>query len=174
MGLLREDALSGYQIRQIFETSDMGNYSSSPGSIYPALKRLVRLSILELITHKDSEGKAKKRYRLTSTGKSFLLRWLQQEVIAEDVFKRMEELLLRFAFMDQLIAKEQQVQFLQQIAGFLPKKILELQQFHEDHIDAIPLNGLLAIQHGIAVFKAHYRWVQQTLKIIQNTTHLKS
>ncbi|MBX2878146.1 MAG: PadR family transcriptional regulator, partial [Saprospiraceae bacterium] len=40
MGLLIGGPLSGYQIRQIFETSEMGNYSSSPGSIYPALKRL--------------------------------------------------------------------------------------------------------------------------------------
>ena len=40
LGLLKDRALSGYDVRQEFTSSPMGHYSDSPGAIYPALKRL--------------------------------------------------------------------------------------------------------------------------------------
>ena len=41
IGLVQEDPRSGYALRKVFEDTPMGAFSSSPGSIYPALKKLV-------------------------------------------------------------------------------------------------------------------------------------
>jgi DNA-binding PadR family transcriptional regulator len=40
LGLIRAEPRTGYALRMVFETTPMGSYSSSPGSIYPALKSL--------------------------------------------------------------------------------------------------------------------------------------
>jgi len=40
LGLIQDHALSGYAIRKMFEETALGHYSSSPGTIYPALNRL--------------------------------------------------------------------------------------------------------------------------------------
>jgi len=40
LGLLQQKAQSGYELRKVFAETAMGNYSSSPGAIYPALERL--------------------------------------------------------------------------------------------------------------------------------------
>lgn len=166
MGLLRMSALSGYQIRQIFETSEMGNYSSSPGSIYPALKRMNKLGFVELVPQKSN----KKKYALTEVGRDCLLNWLKQEVNPEDVYRHMDELLLKFAFMDQQISKEEQQQFLQQIEQLLPPKISELKSLFEAPDNQIPLNGRLAILHGIEVYQAHYVWVKKAQEAIKDTS----
>jgi len=174
MGLLREEALSGYQIRQIFENSEMGNYSSSPGSIYPAIRRLEGLGLLESVTQKEREGKAKKRFRLTGKGRSALLGWLGEKVNPEDISKRMDELLLKFAFMENLIDPPAQVRFLQQIEDLLPKKIEELESFYDQHSQMIPLTGRLAFLHGIEIFRTHFRWVQEAITTILKKITSKS
>ena len=38
--LLYQKSRSGYDLRKVFAETAMGNYSSSPGAIYPALQRL--------------------------------------------------------------------------------------------------------------------------------------
>ena len=40
LGLLHQQPQSGYDLRKVFETTALGNYSGSPGAIYPALRRL--------------------------------------------------------------------------------------------------------------------------------------
>lgn len=170
LGLLRFATLSGYQIRQIFENSEMGNYSSSPGSIYPALNRIVRLELVELVSQKRSEKKERKVYALTETGWACLLDWLQQDVRPEDVYRHMDELLLKFAFMDVRVEKTQQLRFLRQIEALLPSKIAELEELCEDKSNKITFNGRLALRHGLEVYRAHYRWVKNAQQVIENSS----
>jgi len=40
LGLIHQKPSSGYDLRKTFAETAMGNYSDSPGAIYPALERL--------------------------------------------------------------------------------------------------------------------------------------
>ena len=46
LGLLHQGAMSGYDLRKIFESTAMGSYSGSPGAIYPALRRLEKQGLV--------------------------------------------------------------------------------------------------------------------------------
>jgi DNA-binding PadR family transcriptional regulator len=46
LGLMYQKPSSGYGIRMQFETTAIGNYSSSPGAVYPALDRLQKLGLV--------------------------------------------------------------------------------------------------------------------------------
>ena len=55
LGLLWQQPRSGYDLLKLFTETAMGGYSSSPGAIYPALKRLARHgSITGEVQNRDS------------------------------------------------------------------------------------------------------------------------
>ena len=106
LGLIQEEPLSGYRIRKTFETTALGVYSSSPGSIYPDLKRMEKNGLLENVRIAGSKQLA---YQIKTEGIEALKAWLQEPITQEDVAKRREILLLKFAFMEkQLSLKESQ------------------------------------------------------------------
>src|SRR5471030_720721 len=94
VGLLRHQAQSGYDLRKTFTETAMRHYSDSPGSIYPALRRLRTKGLIEA-EPKDRRGR--EVFHLTAAGVSALLEWLSQDVTRDDVVWRAWELMLRFA-----------------------------------------------------------------------------
>src|ERR1700726_3198664 len=99
LGLLGQKPKSGYDLRKTFATTAMRHYSDSPGSIYPALRRL---ESREWIAAANQDGgrdsRKRQEFALTEAGKAVLIGWLGQNVNREDVTFRFSELLLRFAF----------------------------------------------------------------------------
>ena len=61
LGLIQENALSGYRIRKTFEDTALGNFGGSPGTIYPALNRLEQN---KLISKQNRHGQ-NQNYRAT-------------------------------------------------------------------------------------------------------------
>ncbi len=165
LGLLKDRAMSGYEIRKIFETSAMGNYSSSPGAIYPALKRLERLYLVEKTT-KATSGKP--GFTMTSSGRESLKRWLVEPINGEEITRRLDEILLRFAFMDSLIPKERQIIFLEDFAHHLHLILKEMKTFYRIHGNTLPLNGKLAFENGLAIHEAHFGWAKKALKALKS------
>ena len=161
LGLLKDTPMTGYAIRKIFETSAMGNYSSSPGAIYPALKRLQRLELVEKFSTKIG-------FQLTSKGKEQLVFWLQQTISQEDIAKRLDALLLRFAFMEGIVPLDSQVQFLSEFIEQLKMVEMGLNSFYKDNQKTLPINGQLAIENGLEVYRAHLRWAKKAKKKLQN------
>lgn len=91
LGLVRMQPRSGYALRKVFETTPLGNYSSSPGSIYPALKSLEKAGLVQVRDAQDARGKG--LYRLTAKGGEALDQWLRAPV------GDLGEAMLRFAFL---------------------------------------------------------------------------
>jgi len=157
LGLIRQEPLSGYQIRKIFESSPLGNYSSSPGSIYPALKRLDKLGLVEKIM---MEGKNKARIQITPKGLDILKEWLLLPPHRSIMEKNVNELLLRFAFMDPLVKKDQQLRFLTSFRDLLKPYITELKDYRKKESLHMTHSGHLAYEHGILSYQATLEWCE--------------
>lgn len=162
LGLISPKPLSGYAIRQVFETTAMGNYSSSPGTIYPALKRLQKLDLVE---KKKSKEDNKDKFHITPTGKQIFKKWLIQPLELNDVARKLDEVLLRFAFMDNLRSKKQKVLFLETLRDLLIDYTGQLETYHENKFATMPLHGRLAFEHGIESYKNTLKWCEKTLSI---------
>ncbi len=169
LGLLHQQPETGYGIRMIFETTALGTYSSSPGSIYPALKRLQKLGMIEQEAFTSDTGKTKPRYKPTMKGEQALVAWMTQEITDEDISKKVNLLLLRFAFMDHHIGRSQKVAFLQSFIEKIEVYLDELKAFHRREAVDLPLHGRLAFEHGIALYHTHLEWGQKALTVIQQT-----
>lgn len=161
LGLIREEPLSGYEIRKVFETTALGNYSSSPGTIYPALKRLQRLQLVEKRVQQET-GKAK--VEITSEGREHLRGWLLRPLEESDIEKRVDELLLRFAFMAPLISSAKQISFLTTFRDLLYPYITALKDYHRRTSEQLPASGRLAFEHGIMSYQATLEWCEKALQ----------
>ncbi len=166
LGLIHQEPQSGYGIRKEFETTALGNYSSSPGAIYPALKRLQKLGLVIKSTYGNDH---KKRFGCTEAGKNALTEWLSKPLELHDVAKNLDELLLRFAFMGNLLKKENKLSFLLSLQELLKTYITELKTYHKNSGRDLPLNGRLAFEHGIESYQATLRWSNKALHTIQKS-----
>jgi DNA-binding PadR family transcriptional regulator len=163
LGLLGQKPQSGYDLRKTFATTAMRHYSDSPGSIYPALRRLENrgwIAAANLDGGKDS--RKRQEFALTEAGKAVLIAWLEQEVSREDVTFLLAEVLLRFAFMDGNIPRSSTIRFLDQFSRELGAYAGELRAQFEKTSARTPLHtGLLAFELGIKGMETQLAWAQE-------------
>jgi len=163
LGLLGQKSQSGYDLRKTFATTAMRHYSDSPGSIYPALRRLESRG-WTATARLDGGGDSRTRqeFALTDAGKAVLLAWLEQDVNHEDVTFKLQELLLRFAFMDGNIPRSSTIRFLDQFSRELGVYAGELRAQFEKTSARTPLHtGLLAFELGIKGMETQLAWAQE-------------
>jgi DNA-binding PadR family transcriptional regulator len=163
LGLVSQEPLSGYKIRMAFEKTALGNFSSSPGTIYPALKRLVSLRHLEKKKRSETR-KGPVDMAITKSGIQVLRDWFHSPVGREEVTKNRDLLLLRFAFMDGLVTVPSMISFLASFEASVTKYIKELEEFHTSEAPKLPVCGRLAVEHGIASYKATMTWCRAAQK----------
>lgn len=163
LGLLSFGPRSGYDLMHVFETTAMGNFSSSPGAIYPALARLEKRGLVEGRVDGTQALRPKKVFRPTRRGADALHRWLQADIGREDVQRRLDELLLRFAF-HSLLDTEATRDFLGRLAAAVDAYLAELQEQRKLFTDDQPPHGRMAFEFGIERYRACARWARKSLR----------
>jgi DNA-binding PadR family transcriptional regulator len=160
LGLIQDQPLSGYAILKLFKETALGNYSSSPGTIYPALKRLQKFELVK----KQAQGEnGKACFEITTNGILILKNWFLKPVEKIDVVKKTDELLLRFGFMEALVDKKQRINFLTSFHDLLNIYTKELQTFYNKESNKMPLHGRLAFQYGIDSNKTTLKWCKKAI-----------
>lgn len=166
LGLIQQNPLSGYRIRKSFEETALGNFGGSPGTIYPALKRLEKN---ELISKQSIGDSSKSQYSITQDGLNLLRHWLGQLPSLPEIKKNQELLILKFAFMDPMIKREQQIEYLNSMKQGLENYLAELQDFFLAEKVNMPVTGRLAFEHGFLSYKATMDWCDLAKKSLDNT-----
>lgn len=164
LGLLRGKPQSGYDLRKTFTTTAMRHYSDSPGSIYPALRRLEGRGWVSGTGPLPADDRRKRQeFVITDNGRTVLIAWLEQEVSEEDVRLRLSELMLRFAFMDGNMPRSATVRFLDQLASGLAGYVGEMRAKFEQMSSKVPSlhTGLLAFESGIRGMEAQLAWARE-------------
>jgi DNA-binding PadR family transcriptional regulator len=167
LGLLRVDPQSGYDLRKTFSTTPMRHYSDSPGSIYPALKRL---QSKKWITGAAEAGNGRKRhvFKVTVSGKKALSDWLQKPVTREDVIWHLDQLMLRFAFLDGNVPRRTTLEFISSFERELDSYIRELRNYaRSSGMTETTDTGTLAFQFGIESYEANLSWARRVRKQLE-------
>lgn len=169
LGLVHGSPRSGYDLCKVFESTPMAHYSSSPGAIYPALKRLEQAGLLAGTVERADSMRPRKRYSITSEGTATLKSWVSAQVQREDLVWRSGELMLRFSFMGQLVSVDAVRRFLAQLLEAIDEYVEELQT-HYHQLSGIELpehvspTGRLALKQGIGSFRELRRWARESLE----------
>jgi len=160
LGLLQSQNMSGYRIRKMFEETALGSYSSSPGTIYPALNRLQKM---ELVAKVKQDETGKFQFQLSSKGLDVLISWLKKPLEKANVEKNNNELFLRFAFMDNLVEKKDKMIFLESFRILQTDYVKTLKLYLKKNGNSMPLHGKLAFEHGLESNKTTLKWCKNTL-----------
>ncbi|HKX33302.1 MAG TPA: PadR family transcriptional regulator [Blastocatellia bacterium] len=163
LGLLYSKPSSGYDLRKLFARTPLRTFSDSPGAIYPALRRLEESGLIQGQVEDGSGMRRRKIYRLSKNGVAALKKWMSHPVTGEDVIRNMDELLLRFAFMDAVIEKSALIEFLRALERELKSYIPTLREYLKREQSKMPVSGRLALESGIRGYEAQLRWVRDAL-----------
>jgi DNA-binding PadR family transcriptional regulator len=163
LGLLREQPSSGYDLRKTFSLTPLVTFSDSPGAIYPALRRLEESGLIRGTIEDGSGLRRRKIFRVTAAGVAELKTWLNQPVGQDDVVRGIEELMLRFAFMDSVVGKAAAARFLKSLERELSSYVRALRKYLVKHRAEMPLSGRLALESGVRGYETHLRWARDAL-----------
>lgn len=152
LGLIRLGPRSGYALRKVFETTPMGNYSSSPGSIYPALKSLEKLAMVEARGAADARGKG--LYHMTAKGEAMLDGWLAAPI------GDLGEAMLRFAFLPE-DDPEVILEFLNCFEAAAEARAAGLEaSLSGENAQLMSAKSHLAVEHGRYQLEASANWAR--------------
>jgi DNA-binding PadR family transcriptional regulator len=170
MGLLWQQPRSGYDLLKVFAETAIGGFSSSPGAVYPALKRLERAGRIRGTIESRTTLRPRRVYRLTAAGTAALKQELRRSVTHDDVVRDADGVLLRFGFAGEVLGGKEAIRILEQyadeIAAYLPELKAQLAALPRE---AGPY-GAYALQHGIDMYAADARWAR---KVIQDLKQRK-
>jgi DNA-binding PadR family transcriptional regulator len=163
LGLLQSAPLSGYDLRKFFSATPMMSFSDSPGSIYPALRRLEQRHLVRSQVQERAGLRRRRLFRLTPVGQEALRRWQMQPIGRGDIVRGLEELMLRFSFMDQSLGTAASAKFLHALKRELAQYLPSLHDYLDTHGAAMPLSGRLALESGIQGYESLLRWARSAL-----------
>ena len=173
LGLIRQTPQSGYALCKTFETTPMGHYSASPGSIYPALNRLEKRGLIDGTVERVESLKPRKVYALSADGQQKLTEWLLQTVTRDAVVRDSDGLMLRFGFMGEVATKRDVLRFLDELVTETRIVIQHLTEHHRDMPAKAPrrggvATGRLALGYGIESYRGLVRWAEKSIRTIEN------
>ena len=174
LGMLAARPRSGYEIKQLVDSSARFFWAASYGQIYPELKKLEKAG---LISGDDSSTGARQRttFRLTSKGRRVAREWM---ATAPEVLEVRDEGLLKLFFAGS-IDPERAAEIARERAAVSREKAAELRAI-ADQIDeagtpagaeAQPDAGSLAVlRYGIAASEWTAEWFERTAEDLERET----
>jgi DNA-binding PadR family transcriptional regulator len=155
LGLLLEGPRTGYDLRTIFATTPIGNFSGGPGAIYPALDRLAARGLVRR-GPRGAVGRPMVAFRLAPAGRRAIVGWLRETPTRDDVIWDVDDQMLKLAFMAFVATPADVDRFLAAYARETRAYLRELRT-HRAALDLPPV-ARLALDHGIAIYQARARW----------------
>jgi DNA-binding PadR family transcriptional regulator len=163
LGLTHQSPQSGYDLRKTFAGTAIGHYSSSPGAIYPALKRLQLRGLLSSSVDSTTRLRPKRLFRPTAKGLAILKAWVNTPLTSEAVTSDSRGVMLRFAFMGALASPAVTRRFLTIFHRASADYAKELERQLASMPTDGPLQPRLAVMRGIENYKADARWARKSL-----------
>jgi DNA-binding PadR family transcriptional regulator len=167
LGLISQRPLTGYDIRKVFATTPMGHFSSSPGAIYPALKRIEDAGWVRGRAGQGKTHRQRMLYEITPGGVEVLKQHLSQPVTRDDVIWRLDDLMMRFAFMDPIVGRDMTLRFLEAFASELEAYAVELRCYLDSARSFMPPCGRLAMENGIEGYEMNAQWARRAMEELQ-------
>jgi DNA-binding PadR family transcriptional regulator len=170
LGMLSGQPRSGYDVRQVFLTH-LRYYSDSPGSIYPALRRLEARGWIEPAppSPADEDNRSRRPFTLTPAGRQELLAWLTAPIAEGDIALRLSELFLRFTFMGTNVSRETTLAFLRDLEAGLTARAAQQRSKYDEVRKAAPAHhtGVLSMLLGVETTEAQARWAAEARAMLE-------
>jgi DNA-binding PadR family transcriptional regulator len=160
LGLLKERAMHGYQLKKHLADTLGSFWQVSYGSLYPALKRLQREGAVEMIFPQDEIGRRKNVYRITPHGEAVFAELLERagaDATEDNGFS------VRLAFFKYL-KPETRIRLLERRRVFLEGRGSTLKDSLQRAKERIDSYTLSLMNHELAATESDIRWLDDLIQ----------
>lgn len=168
LGLLAEESLSGYDIKQKIDKKMGILWMESYGQIYPELKRLTEENMISRKSSVRQRRVVRKEYSLTEKGKEALLEWLKKP--SENKVMKYD-ILLKLFFAKHLQSEEVEEHvknFQRDFEGALQNLLHMKTKLGSNASESKDLvYWYLTALFGETVFRAYIQWAEHALEILK-------
>ncbi len=164
LGLIADEPQSGYALRKAFQETPLGHFSDSPGSIYPALRRLKARGWIAGTIDRARRLRPREIFALSTAGETAFRAWLSEPVTRDTVAHGTDQALLRFAFMEATLGRAATTEDLRALARELEAMLEETRGYARTSGRALPLSGRLAIEFGLGSIEAQLQWARRAAR----------
>ncbi len=182
LGLLKERAMHGYELRKQLGAMLGPFWQVSWGSLYPALRRLAKVGAVEKLTEPRTRGRnprttgAKKKttrtaksstltsgrrknvYRLTPKGADLFASLLEESAAAVDA----ENFTLKLAFF-RYLQPEMRLALLERRRAYLQEKLAQFRNNIRDYKERIDSYTLSLQNHSMAATQSDIDWIDELI-----------
>ena len=159
--VLRAQPITVYEISKVYEASPVSNFNTSKGKLYPMVRRLKGLGLIESRAV-EGDGRGTEKLHCTRLGKKAVKAWLGQIRPAHLLLD--DPLRTRIQSFTLLSASEQRI-WLENIREQLVAKLSELEAY-ENQVD-VPFHTIVH-DNAVSSLEARLAWVDRSLKAIGN------
>jgi DNA-binding PadR family transcriptional regulator len=160
LGLLLSGPKSGYDLRRLLQDSELGQFSDSPGSVYPALRRLEKSGQVRAAAAKTRGARRRTLYKLSARGRKALASWIRERQTDESLRRCPQEFSVKYAFAQALMTAPEIVGALDHQHELLQRQIRGLRARIDALPAAVPLTVREVLDLGVVQYRAHQRWVR--------------
>ena len=160
LGLLKERAMHGYELRKQLSQKLGFFWTVSFGSLYPTLKKLERRGVVEKFSPPEQASRRKQVYRITAAGEAEFL-----ELLAQGAHSTWEEdkFPLRLAFF-RYLGPETRLRLLERRRAYLEDKLAEgrrsLSRAKRGRADGYTLS---LMRHGMETTEHDIAWLDRLI-----------
>jgi DNA-binding PadR family transcriptional regulator len=165
LGLLSIRPMSGYDLKQVIESSTRNFWNESYGQIYPVLRELTASGLTVREDERKETGRARHVYSLTTQGQEELHRWLTSPVERQQV---RNELLLKLFFGAQ-VPVDTSIEHVQRFRARMQRALQRYEEaeaamnVREAPDDPNRRHWLITLSYGRYQAEASIKWSDETL-----------
>jgi DNA-binding PadR family transcriptional regulator len=163
LGLLKERAMHGYELRKQL-TAMLGPFwQVSWGSLYPTLRRLARAGAIEKTVEarpnrRGTTGRRRTVYRITPEGEAMFTRMLEETAAAVDG----DHFTLKLAFF-RYLRPETRVALLERRRAYLQEKLGQFRANIRNYRERMDSYALSLQHHDMATTETDIAWIEDLI-----------
>lgn len=173
LGLLKERAMHGYELRKQLGAMLGPFWQVSWGSLYPTLRRLAKAGAVEKLAEEKppkrvakatpgttlNTGRRKTVYRITPAGEALFTEMLEETAAAVDT----EHFTLKLAFF-RYLNPETRLALLERRRAYLQDKLAQFKANLRDYRERIDSYTLSLQNHSMAATQSDIEWIDELIR----------
>jgi DNA-binding PadR family transcriptional regulator len=175
LGILGYGEMTGYELKQFFDSSVQHFWNAELSQIYPTLKSLEESGFVDMHVELQQNRPNRKVYQNTGAGRDEFLRWVRAPQMPGDM---RDPFLIKVFFgtqvplEDVLILLRRQMEEQQMILGFSETVLRDKIRHGVEHAHSSKRNGLfwtLTLEMAIAYRRAYIDWCEKSMRILEES-----
>ena len=175
LGLLTYHPMTGYELKQFFDSTIKHFWSAELSQIYPTLKSLEEQGWLEKHVEVQETRPNRKVYEITETGRGEFQRWVREPVLPADL---RDPFMIKVFFgtalpaEDMLVLLRRQKEEQQKVLAFdetVMRKRIGHAQEHEEYSTRHALYWTLTLEMSMAYRRAYTQWCDESMRLLESS-----